>query len=125
VVFGQYFGSSLQLRPHLHVLVPEGGWDAEAAFAPLPPPRRTPARPAVQCAGMGDRDVERNCSKADFVATLRRVANALERGESVRIQVVGKRFTVPADASLSIEHEADAGNEELELQLRWRADASS
>ena len=30
VVFAQYFGSSLQLTPHLHVLVPEGGWDAEA-----------------------------------------------------------------------------------------------
>jgi hypothetical protein len=24
VVFAQYFGSSLQLTPHLHVLVPEG-----------------------------------------------------------------------------------------------------
>ena len=38
VVFAQYFGSSLQLTPHLHVLVPEGGWDAEANFVPLPPP---------------------------------------------------------------------------------------
>ena len=37
-MFAQYFGSSLQLTPHLHVLVPEGGWDAEANFVPLPPP---------------------------------------------------------------------------------------
>jgi hypothetical protein len=38
VVFAQYFGSSLQLTPHLHVLVPEGIWDGEANLVPLPPP---------------------------------------------------------------------------------------
>ncbi len=69
---------------------------------------------------MADRDVERNCTRQSFVETLRRVADALEKGEGVRIQVAGKRFTVPADAALSIEHEAEGGEEELELQLRWR-----
>ncbi len=69
---------------------------------------------------MANRDVERNCSKEQFVATLRRVADAIERGEGVRIQVVNQRFTVPADAELSIEHGAEGGLEELELQLRWR-----
>ena len=68
---------------------------------------------------MADRDVERNCSVADFVATLRRIADSLERKEAARIQVAGKRFTVPLDAALSIEHEAAGGQEELELQLRW------
>ncbi len=67
-----------------------------------------------------ERDVEREVSKAEFVATLRRVADAIERGEAVRIQVAQKRFTVPADATLSIEHEAEGGEQELELQLRWR-----
>lgn len=70
---------------------------------------------------MADRDVERNVSREQFVAALRRVADAVEAGEGVRIQVAGKRFTVPADADLSIEHEADGGDEELELQLRWRS----
>jgi hypothetical protein len=37
VAFTQYFGSALQLTPHLHVLVPEGLWAGEA-FVPLPPP---------------------------------------------------------------------------------------
>lgn len=69
---------------------------------------------------MSDRDVERECGPVEFVATLRRVADAIERGEAVRIQVAGKRFTVPASASLSIEHEAEGGDEELELQLRWK-----
>jgi|ETNmetMinimDraft_26_1059896.scaffolds.fasta_scaffold223750_2 amphi-Trp domain-containing protein len=68
---------------------------------------------------MADRDVERQCDTASFVKTLRRVADALEAGESVRIQVVNKRFTVPADAELSIEHEAEDGDEELEFQLKW------
>ena len=42
-----------------------------------------------------------------------------EGDESVRIQVKGKRFRIPKNASLSIEHEAEGGKEELELQLRW------
>lgn len=68
---------------------------------------------------MAERDVERNCGTADFVKTLRRVADALEAGESFRIQVVNKRFTVRPGAELSIEHEVEDGIEELELQLRW------
>ena len=68
---------------------------------------------------MADRDVERDCTTADFIQTLRRLADALEAGGSFRIQVAGERFTVPADARLSIEHEAEGGDEELELQLRW------
>ncbi|HEY8429625.1 MAG TPA: amphi-Trp domain-containing protein [Sandaracinaceae bacterium] len=69
---------------------------------------------------MADRDVERDCSTQRFVETLRRVADALERGESFRIQVGNARFTVPADARLSIEHEASGGENELELQLKWK-----
>ena len=68
---------------------------------------------------MTDRDVERDVNTEQFVATLRRIADALEGDESVRIQVKGKRFRIPKTASLSIEHEAEDGKEELELQLRW------
>lgn len=69
---------------------------------------------------MTERDVERNCNPVEFIETLRRLADALERGEPFRVQVEGKRFTVPRDATLSVEHEADeTGAEELELQLRW------
>ncbi|WAS89864.1 amphi-Trp domain-containing protein [Nannocystis punicea] len=69
---------------------------------------------------MPDRDVERNCSPESFVETLRRLADAIERGETFRIQVAGARFGVPRDAALSIEHEVSGDEEELELQLRWR-----
>ena len=69
---------------------------------------------------MSERDVERDCTPQAFVETLRRLADAIEAGEAFRIQVAGKRFTVPAAASLSIEHEAAEGEEELELQLRWK-----
>jgi amphi-Trp domain-containing protein len=69
---------------------------------------------------MADRDVETIRNRAEFVATLRRVADAIEQEQSVRIQVAAKRFTIPADAELSIEHEVEGSNEELELQLRWQ-----
>lgn len=69
---------------------------------------------------MSDRDVERDCNVEDFVASLRRLADSLESKEAFRIQVVNKRFTVPQGATLSIEHEAEDGEEELEFQLRWK-----
>lgn len=68
---------------------------------------------------MADRDVEKNVPKAQFVETLRRLADAVEASEAFRIQVAGKRFVVPASAELVIEHGADAGKEELSLELKW------
>ena len=69
-----------------------------------------------------ERDAERDVSVAQFVDALRRLAQSLEAGEGFRIQVSHKRFTVPSDARLSIEHEVDEqGNEELELQLKWKS----
>lgn len=68
---------------------------------------------------MADRDVERIQNKAQFIATLRRVADALEQGQPLRVQVQNLRLNVPADAELSIEHEVEGDREELELQLRW------
>lgn len=72
---------------------------------------------------MSDRDVERDCPTERFVETLRRLADALEQGDSFRIQVANARFTVPAGAALSIEHEIEDGEEELELQLKWKSES--
>jgi amphi-Trp domain-containing protein len=66
------------------------------------------------------RDVEKVYSLEDFVAKLRRLADALEQRQPFTIQVAGERFTVPASASISIEHERGADGEELEFQLRWQ-----
>lgn len=71
---------------------------------------------------MAERDIEKNVPVSQFVDTLRRLADALEAGESFRIQVQNKRFTVPADADIVIEHEFEAGNEELALELQWSAE---
>ena len=68
---------------------------------------------------MADRDVERSCTKKQFVDTLRRLADAIEQNKTFRIQVVNKRLAIPTDAELSIEHEVEDGVEELEFQLRW------
>ena len=67
------------------------------------------------------RDVERDVNREQFVATLRRIADTLEKGDGLRIQVANLRFTIPRNAELSIEHEAEGGEEELELQLRWKS----
>jgi amphi-Trp domain-containing protein len=66
------------------------------------------------------RDVEKITSRAQFVEKLRRLADALEAGQAFTIQVANERFTVPADAEMSVEHERGGDGEELELQLRWR-----
>ena len=38
VCFWQWFGSSLQLTPHLHLLLPEVQWQRDGEVVPLPPP---------------------------------------------------------------------------------------
>lgn len=68
---------------------------------------------------MSERDVEKNVPKDRFVETLRRIADALEKGEPFRIQVAGERITVPADCELLVEHERDDEIDEIELQFRW------
>jgi amphi-Trp domain-containing protein len=71
-----------------------------------------------------DRDLERTYTRAQFVAKLRRLADALESERSFTIQVAGERLHVPADTAFNIEHERSGGTEELEFQVRWRrADA--
>lgn len=66
-----------------------------------------------------DRDLERTYSRAQFVAKLRRLADALEEGAPFSIQVAGERLRVPASAEFNIEHERAEGTEELEFQVRW------
>lgn len=66
-----------------------------------------------------ERDVERIYSVKQFIAKLRRLADALEAGNTFSIQVAGKRIRVPADASISVEHERSEGTEEVEFQLTW------
>ncbi|MDF1505181.1 amphi-Trp domain-containing protein [Roseisolibacter sp. H3M3-2] len=70
------------------------------------------------------RDLERTYSRAQFVAKLRRLADALEAGAPFAIQVGGERLRVPADTAFSVEHERSGGVEELEFQVRWRPEAS-
>jgi amphi-Trp domain-containing protein len=66
-----------------------------------------------------DRDLERTYSRAQFVAKLRRFADALEGGDAFSIQVANERLRIPADAAFNIEHERSDGVDELEFQIRW------
>ena len=66
-----------------------------------------------------NRDVERVYSTSEFVAKLRRLANALEAGERFEIQVAGERVYVPARAEFNVEHEREGNEEEIEFQLKW------
>ena len=72
-------------------------------------------------AGRRDRDLERTYTRAQFVAKLRRLADAIEGGKAFTIQVASERLRIPADAAFTIEHEREGGEEELEFQLRWRS----
>jgi amphi-Trp domain-containing protein len=75
-----------------------------------------PSRPRPR-----DRDLERTYTRAQFVAKLRRLADALESGGAFTIQVAGERLRIPADAAFNIEHERAGGRQELEFQLLWDA----
>ncbi|HEX7154079.1 MAG TPA: amphi-Trp domain-containing protein [Thermoanaerobaculia bacterium] len=70
------------------------------------------------------RDIEKTYPRREFVAKLRRLADAIEEGEPFTIQVAGQRLRIPSDAAFNIEHEASAGDHELEFQLRWSEEKS-
>ena len=67
------------------------------------------------------RDIEKIYARKAFIAKLRGLADALERGRPFRIQVAGKRVAVPRDAVIGVEHEREGGAEEIEFQVTWRS----
>ena len=69
---------------------------------------------------MATRDVERNYTVTQFAAKLRRLADALEADRPFRIQVAGERIRVPKGAAISVEHEREDDEEEVEFQLKWQ-----
>lgn len=70
-----------------------------------------------------ERDIEKEYPKADFVAKLRRLADAIETGERFDIQIASERIYVPVRAVYSIEHERDDSEEEIEFQIKWSTKA--
>jgi amphi-Trp domain-containing protein len=67
-----------------------------------------------------ERDVEKEFPKADFVAKLRRLADAIESESQFDIQIAGERIYVPVRATFSIEHEKSHDEEEIEFQVKWQ-----
>ncbi|QSQ27727.1 amphi-Trp domain-containing protein [Pyxidicoccus parkwayensis] len=67
-----------------------------------------------------DRDLEKTYPRKDFVAKLRRLADAIEAGKAFSIQIAGERLHIPADAHFNIEHEREGSVDEVEFQLRWQ-----
>mgnify|MGYP000430478537 CR=1 FL=1 len=66
------------------------------------------------------RDIEKTYSTKEFVAKLRRLADALEQGKKFTIQIAGERLYVPVSAEFNIEHERDGVEEEIEFQIKWK-----
>jgi amphi-Trp domain-containing protein len=65
------------------------------------------------------RDIEKVYPMPEFIAKLRRLADALEEGNPFDITIKGERIYVPADATYAIEHERGKDAEEIEFQISW------
>lgn len=68
---------------------------------------------------MEDRDLVKTYSRAQFVAKLRRLADAVETQKAFSIQVAGEKLRIPASAEFNIEHERTGERQELEFQVIW------
>lgn len=66
-----------------------------------------------------ERDIEKGYSKSEFVAKLRRLADAIEQDERFEIMIAGARIYVPKRAVFTIEHERSDEEEEIEFQIKW------
>ena len=67
-----------------------------------------------------ERDVENTYPLPEFIAKLRRLADALEQGERFEIRIAGERISVPVRSVCNIEHEREGEAEEIEFQIRWK-----
>ena len=65
------------------------------------------------------RDVEQDLSPARVVRLLRRLADGIEEGRSVRLKVGGESVLLPPTATIQIEHERTASREQIEIELEW------
>jgi amphi-Trp domain-containing protein len=66
------------------------------------------------------RDATKIYPVVEFIAKLRRLADALESDSTFEIQIQSERIYVPKHATCSIEHERDGALEEIEFQVTWR-----
>lgn len=66
------------------------------------------------------RDIEIKYSNAEFVAKLRRLADAIEKGKRFAIQIKNERIYIPVHAEFTIEHEKSKEEEEVEFQIKWK-----
>ena len=71
---------------------------------------------------MSDRDLTKTYNRVQFVAKLRRLADAIESEKAFTIQVAGERLRIPANAECNVEHERSGDQQELEFQLIWSAE---
>lgn len=67
-----------------------------------------------------DLDIEKSYSKADAIAALRRLADALEQGITFEIFLDGVRVFVPSNAAIKFEYEQVEDEQELEIELKWK-----
>ena len=65
------------------------------------------------------RDIEKDYPLDQFIAKLRRLADALESGRRFEIRIAGERISVPVRATCNIEHERGDKEEEIEFQIKW------
>jgi len=93
-------------------------WQPFWPVCPLPTGKKVTLR-------RGEREIEVSYTPTEFAAELRRLAIvfgiAVENGEQCTMQIAGERITIPAGARFSIEYECEGNEEELELQIKWRA----
>lgn len=73
---------------------------------------------------MASRDLTRAYSRTQFVAKLRRLADAIESQQAFTIQVAGERLRIPAEAVFNVEHERAGTRQELEFQLIWTSNGA-
>ncbi len=62
---------------------------------------------------MPDRDFEKTYPIDQFIAKFRRLADDLENGEQLEIQIANERVNVPVRATYNIEHERTDGHHEI------------
>ena len=66
-----------------------------------------------------DHNLKKDFSTAEFVATLRQLADALEGNATFELGTGSERISIPAEAKCKAKYEREGKKAELELQIKW------
>lgn len=66
------------------------------------------------------KEIEKKYTKKQTVKILKRLVDSLVKDKNFRIQIKGKKVSIPQESEIEIEYEKDKKEEKIEIEIKWK-----